>query len=385
MAKYSTNQDLPEYSSLSWAWVGAILILLLFVGGLVWFPPLLTPLEGKTASSILFWGRFHPIALHLPVGAMALLTIVETLCLRRSFENRWAEAALFLCLFFAGSSAVAIILGSMLGRDGFEGGAYKMHTILGVVVGILAIAGMFARLFAMQKLMNGKASGFMLEASRFFLLVNVGVMSVGAHFGANMVHGDKYLTQHAPTGMGKSIHAFEGWLLSFVADKKDEKLAPAALAETPATDNKAPPVSTPQSVTPQSTTPQSAATADAKLVFRDVITPLFEAKCNSCHCEQKVKGKLRMDDYELLMKGGADGSNTIIAGKPDESLAIIRLMLPEDDDEHMPPSEKPQFTKEETALLRWWIQAGASATMTTTEIPAEHKPIAEALMKGEAE
>jgi uncharacterized membrane protein len=369
MAKHTSNTDLPEYTSLTWGWVGAIGILILFVAGLAMFPPLLTPVEGKAASSILFWGRFHPIALHLPVGAMALLTVVETLCLRRSFENRWAEAALFLCLFFAATSAVAIILGSMLGRDGFEGGAYKMHTILGVVVGVLAIAGMFARLLSMQSRLKGRASGFMLETSRFLLLVNVGVMSVGAHFGANMVHGDKYLTQHAPTGMGKSIHSFEAWLLSFVAEKKEAKPS-ESVAAAPAPEVKP-------------TAPVAA--AGAKLVFQDVITPLFEAKCNSCHCEQKVKGKLRMDSYELLMKGGSDGATTVIAGKPEESLAIVRLMLPEDDDEHMPPSEKPQFTKEETALLRWWIQSGASATQTIADIPAELKAAAESLMKGGAE
>jgi hypothetical protein len=378
MAKNAASTyDLPDYSRLTWAWIGAIGTLGLFIAGLIFFPPLFEAPEGKAPSSVLFFGRFHPIALHLPVGAMALLTLAEVMCLKRSFENRWGEAALFLALFFAGSSVVAIILGSMLGRDGFEGGAYKLHTFFGIIIGVLAIAGLLARLLGMQKRAAGRPGGFMLETARFLLLLNVGVMSVGAHFGANMVHGDKYLTQHGPESAGKIIHGFEAWLLSFVAEKKEAKPTTHVTAEAPVKPASA-------DIKPTAAALPAVATGDSKLVFQHIISPLFEAKCNSCHCEQKVKGKLRMDDYALLMKGGSDGPNTIIPGKPEESLAIVRLMLPEDDDEHMPPSEKPQFTKEETALLHWWIKTGASATQPVTEVPAEHKATADTLMKGQS-
>jgi uncharacterized membrane protein len=121
-----------------------------------------------------------------------------------------------------------------------------------------------------------------------------------------------------------------------------------------------------------------------KLVFKDLLMPIFEAKCNKCHNEEKSKGDLRMDTHEMLMKGGeAEPGKTIIPGKPDESLAISRIMLPLEDDEHMPPEGKDQMTPEETALLRWWIQEGASATQSVKDakFPAEVKTLVEDLLK----
>ena len=45
--------------------------------------------------------------------------------------------------------------------------------------------------------------------------------------------------------------------------------------------------------------------------------------------------------------------------RPDESLMIRRLLLPLEDDDHMPPDGKPQPTAAEIALLQLWINAGA--------------------------
>lgn len=121
-------------------------------------------------------------------------------------------------------------------------------------------------------------------------------------------------------------------------------------------------------------TPAAAAESTEKLVFRDLILPIFEAKCNKCHNEDKSKGDLRLDTYEMAMKGGENGSN-FVPGKPDESLSIQRIALPTDDDEHMPPDGKEQLTEAEFALLKYWVQAGASATQKVSEaqFPAEAK------------
>ena len=111
--------------------------------------------------------------------------------------------------------------------------------------------------------------------------------------------------------------------------------------------------------------------------------PIFEAKCNNCHNEDKSKGGLRMDTYALLIQGG-DGGAGLVPGKPDDSLALQRILLPEDDDEHMPPEGKEQMTAEETALFRWWIQSGASETLSVddAQFPADLKLSVDALLKG---
>jgi hypothetical protein len=51
---------------------------------------------------------------------------------------------------------------------------------------------------------------------------------------------------------------------------------------------------------------------------------------------------------------------------------------------HMPPEGKDQLTKEEIAILKWWIEQGASNTqkLDLTALPADIKAAAEAIVKG---
>jgi len=122
------------------------------------------------------------------------------------------------------------------------------------------------------------------------------------------------------------------------------------------------------------------AAAGKAIVFKDVVLPILEAKCVSCHGAEKAKGKLRMHTFADAMKGGGDGPTTIVAGKPDDSLALVRIALPNDDDEHMPPSDEPQLTKAEIALLKWWIAEGASETLSVAA--TKKTPDIEALLGG---
>ena len=66
-----------------------------------------------------------------------------------------------------------------------------------------------------------------------------------------------------------------------------------------------------------------------------------------------------MHTFADLMKNGDSGEATVVAGKSAESLIIKRALLPLEEDEHMPPSNKDQLTEKELAVLRWWIDAGA--------------------------
>jgi hypothetical protein len=173
----------------------------------------------------------------------------------------------------------------------------------------------------------------------------------------------------------------EKWMLEFVEKPKAKTPEPApvvapthapAVVNAPAPRAPAPTTTTPM---PASNTPSPAPSMTTeKLVFRDLILPIFEAKCNKCHNEDKSKGDLRLDTYEMAMQGGENGRN-FVAGKPDESLSIQRIALPVDDDEHMPPDGKEQLTPAEFALLRYWVQAGASATQKISEaqFPPEAK------------
>lgn len=112
----------------------------------------------------------------------------------------------------------------------------------------------------------------------------------------------------------------------------------------------------------------SAMAADAKdpIIYKDLVNPILQAKCVSCHGEEKSKGKLRLDSFEAVMKGGSEGDN-IIPGKPEDSLSLIRVHYPLDDDDHMPPEDKDQLTKQELKVLEFWVKSGAKKDLKVSQ------------------
>ena len=43
-------------------------------------------------------------------------------------------------------------------------------------------------------------------------------------------------------------------------------------------------------------------------------------------------------------------------------------MLPREDDDHMPPKQKPQLNEKEIALIHWWIDNGADFTKKVKDL-----------------
>ena len=118
-------------------------------------------------------------------------------------------------------------------------------------------------------------------------------------------------------------------------------------------------------------------------LYTDVVQPLFQSRCYGCHGPNKQKGKLRLDKPEFITKGGKDGK-VFEPGKPDKSEMIERLLLPPEDEDHMPPKEKPQLTRAEISLLHWWISTGADFNKKVKELPQtnEIRPILLGLQSG---
>jgi len=96
---------------------------------------------------------------------------------------------------------------------------------------------------------------------------------------------------------------------------------------------------------------------ESKIDFVRDIQPILEFNCVSCHNADEAKSNLRFDKAELFFKGG-DGGHSLVKGKPDESLMIELVSLPEDDSDVMPPKGRP-LNEKEIANLRQWITEGA--------------------------
>lgn len=92
------------------------------------------------------------------------------------------------------------------------------------------------------------------------------------------------------------------------------------------------------------------------------IKPIFDKSCVKCHGAEKPKAKLRLDNLEGALKGGADGK-VIEPGKSAESVLLHNVARLGEEDYWMPPPDNkakiPQLTTEEIGLIRAWIDQGA--------------------------
>lgn len=111
------------------------------------------------------------------------------------------------------------------------------------------------------------------------------------------------------------------------------------------------------------------ASVEEAYVYKDIIQPILEEKCMSCHSASSSKGGLSLSDTASLLYGGKTGP-LFIPGKADLSLLIQRIHLPAEDKKHMPPKEKAQLSEEEKTLLFAWIKSGAELNKKLVALPA---------------
>src|SRR5438874_6664811 len=94
-----------------------------------------------------------------------------------------------------------------------------------------------------------------------------------------------------------------------------------------------------------------------RMDFNRQIKPILEVNCVRCHGPEKPKGRLRLDTLAGVLKGGDNGT-ALAPGKPDQSPLYATTILPAGDDKKMPPKGE-SLVKDQTELLRVWIEQGA--------------------------
>jgi Planctomycete cytochrome C/WD domain, G-beta repeat len=96
---------------------------------------------------------------------------------------------------------------------------------------------------------------------------------------------------------------------------------------------------------------------DAPSYSKDVV-PFLKKYCVECHRAGKIKGGLRLDTYDNIMKGLPRGRSLVHPGNPDKSKLVTTTEGKAKP--YMPPKkEKLHPTKKEAEVLRAWVKAGA--------------------------
>jgi len=112
--------------------------------------------------------------------------------------------------------------------------------------------------------------------------------------------------------------------------------------------------------------------------YQQNVKPIVDRKCSGCHVNGGHAGGLKLDTFDLMMKGGEDGP-VVTLGDPAASV-ISKAIHYNDSDMQMPPKEK--LSDDDIATIDKWIKessaplspaAPAETTPSTTAAPASSK------------
>ncbi|MBY0478642.1 MAG: hypothetical protein K2Q24_13430 [Chitinophagaceae bacterium] len=271
-----------------------------------------------------FIGHFHPVLVHLPIGILLLAALLFFLSAKEKYQSLRPAVGISL-LAGACSAILSCISGYFLSTtDDYDQQLVFQHQWMGIATAILSVLAYL--IFKQQK------SWF-----KWIMILLTLMIIVTGHLGGSLTHGSDYLT----ASLGNIKNNTGNATLKPIADVQEAVL------------------------------------------YADVVQPILQSKCYSCHGSNKQKGKLRLDQQEFILKGGKSGE-TLVAGKTDESEMIKRILLPKEDDDHMPPVEKPQLSKNDIALINWWVASGADFNKKIKELPQNEKikPVLLALQSG---
>lgn len=271
-------------------------------------------------------GRLHPLIVHLPIGILFLAMLFELISLSKRYSNIRTAITPALLAGFCFCIA-AVFSGLVLEQEGgHDEITLNRHRYAGLVTALFTLILFFV--YSRRVLVENRKLTVSL-----FLVMGLS-LSVTGHFGGALTHGDDYL--------------------SFGGDAVDNNPGKFVFAS-------------------------ADVAVDSLALYPDVIKPILESRCYSCHSAKKQKGALRLDEMRFMLAGGRSGP-AVVPHSADSSVLFERILLPMDEKKHMPPKDKAQLSPPEVSLLKLWIEAGADPTRqigTYSSSALIHKSIGE--------
>ena len=259
--------------------------------------------ESAPAQTTLFFGHLHPIVVHLPIGFLVGLILLELYCLRRPSAGlapaRW---------ILLGGACITSVLAAVLGLCQGRGGDYDPELIFWHQWYGIATAGLTIAATGIQLRLARTGGRALRRAYGGVLTACLIVITLAGHDGASLTHGPDFLTEHLPS-----------WL-------KGEGTRPGEAEQ---------------------------------LGFARSVLPIFRAKCISCHGPGEQEGELRLDDVAQILEGGESGRPAVLPGDLSASHMVERITLPREHEKAMPPRQSPRLSPEELRTILRWINQGA--------------------------
>jgi len=257
---------------------------------------------------IYYLGNFHPLLVHLPIGILTIFLVLGVFISREQLQKAYGIIRLIL-MVCALSATFSSISGYLLSSSGsYTGNLVTFHQILGISLTIIN----WIVYLKLNYLLTSKL--IVYRGSLAFIFV---MLILTGHAGGSLTHGADFLIPPPP----------QDWFSSAPGAKKTITL-------------------------------KSTGYAAASNILKE--------KCVVCHGKNKQKGELRLDTREGILEGGESGQ--ILADHTGAGLLVERIVLPLEDEDHMPPAERKQLTELEINFLAWWIMSGADMEQTLEEL-----------------
>ncbi len=265
---------------------------------------------------VLFIGRFHPVLVHLPIGMLVLLAILEIAGIRGTYRESVSKVRMLVVPILAICALITATCGWLLATGGdYNPQLLFWHRWLGVSVAALCV------IMLIETRQKWFRSYFLT------LAITLVVVAITGHLGGSMTYGSGYLTQYAPRPIKQLLGI-------------STRQAPAPL-------------------------PKLSHISNA-LVYPQIVQAILTQNCVTCHGPNRQKGGLRLDSYRRLMHG-RNGQPVVLPGHSARSILIQRIELPVGKSHRMPPTGHAPLTRGEIAILRWWVQAGVPDRVTLME------------------
>jgi uncharacterized membrane protein len=252
-----------------------------------------------------FFGRFHPLIVHLPIGFLILAVFFSLTSLIKKYRPL-RVAIPFSLLIGSLSAAFACITGYVLSLgDDYDTEVLDDHMWAGIFTTFISF---LAYLMSIKKiplpiLKNGKT------LVTFIVMIFV-FISITGHLGGSLTHGSDYISA------------------SVLLDDQKKK--------------------------------NSVTNINEAYLFEDLVQPILENKCGTCHNESKKKGNFSVASFQSLVKGGKHGA-AVQPGSLAESELFKRISLNPKNKKFMPTEGKTPLSASEMAIIKWWIENGAAS------------------------